>query len=91
MAGGYTTPELVAAVSNAGGLGSLAGAQLAPDELRSAIAAVRRLSDRPFGVNLFAPLPQPVVDPDAVPAMSPAVIAMASSANDCLIGSPLMR
>ena len=69
MAGGYTTPELVAAVSNAGGLGSLAGAQLAPDELRGAIAAVRRLTDRPFGVNLFAPLPQPDVDPAAVAAM----------------------
>src|SRR6187397_17301 len=69
MAGGYTTPELVAAVSNAGGLGSLAGAQLAPGELRGAIAAVRRLTDRPFGVNLFAPLPPPVVDPDAIAAM----------------------
>jgi nitronate monooxygenase len=69
MAGGYTTPELVAAVSNAGGLGSLAGAQLAPDELRGAIAAVRRLTDRPFGVNLFAPLPRPVVEPGAVAAM----------------------
>jgi NAD(P)H-dependent flavin oxidoreductase YrpB (nitropropane dioxygenase family) len=33
MAGGFTTPELVAAVSNAGALGSLGGAQLAPDEL----------------------------------------------------------
>jgi nitronate monooxygenase len=69
MAGGYTTPELIAAVSNAGGLGSLAGAQLAPDQLRGDIAAVRRLTDRPFGVNLFAPLPQPVVDPGAVAAM----------------------
>jgi nitronate monooxygenase len=69
MAGGYTTPELVAAVSNAGGLGSLAGAQLAPDELRGAIAAVRRLTDRPFGVNLFAPLPRPVVEPGEVAAM----------------------
>ena len=74
MAGGYTTPELVAAVSNAGALGSLAGAQLAPEELRGAIAAVRRLTDRPFGVNLFAPLPRPVVDPDAVAAMN-AVLA----------------
>ena len=30
MAGGFTTPELVAAVSNAGALGSLGGATLGP-------------------------------------------------------------
>jgi nitronate monooxygenase len=74
MAGGFTTPELVAAVSNAGALGSLGGAVLPPDELRDAIAAIRRLTDRPFAVNLFAPLPPPVVDPDAVAAMQ-AVLA----------------
>jgi nitronate monooxygenase len=74
MAGGFTTPELVAAVSNAGGLGSLGGAILPPDELRDAIAAIRRLTDRPFAVNLFAPLPQPEVDADAVAAMQ-AVLA----------------
>jgi nitronate monooxygenase len=69
MAGGFTTPELVAAVSNAGALGSLGGAVLPPDELRDAIAAIRRLTDRPFAVNLFAPLPPPVVEPEAVAAM----------------------
>jgi nitronate monooxygenase len=74
MAGGFTTPELVAAVSNAGALGSLGGAVLAPDELRDAIAAIRRLTDRPFAVNLFAPLPPPEVDGDTVAAMQ-AVLA----------------
>jgi nitronate monooxygenase len=69
MAGGFTTPELVAAVSNAGALGSLGGAVLPPDELRDAIAAIRRLTDRPFAVNLFAPLPPPQVDAGAVAAM----------------------
>jgi nitronate monooxygenase len=69
MAGGFTTPELVAAVSNAGALGSLGGAMLAPDALREAIRAVRTLTDRPFAVNLFAPLERPAVDPDAVAAM----------------------
>ena len=69
MAGGFTTPELVAAVSNAGALGSLGGAVLPPDELRDAIAAIRRLTDRPFAVNLFASLPPPVVDQEAVAAM----------------------
>lgn len=55
MAGGPTTPELVAAVSNAGGLGSLGAAYLTPDVLRETIQAVRRLTNRPFGVNLFLP------------------------------------
>jgi nitronate monooxygenase len=74
MAGGFTTPELVAAVSNAGGLGSLGGAMLSPAELREAIRAVRQLTEQPFGVNLFAPLPRPEADPDATAAMN-AVLA----------------
>ena len=53
MAGGATTPELVAAVSNAGGLGSYAGAMLSPEAMAEGLARVRKLTDRPFGVNLF--------------------------------------
>jgi NAD(P)H-dependent flavin oxidoreductase YrpB (nitropropane dioxygenase family) len=37
MAGGWTTPELVSEVSNAGGLGVLAGARVAPERLREEI------------------------------------------------------
>ena len=74
MAGGFTTPELVAAVSNAGALGSLGGATLGPDELRDAIGAIRRLTDRPFAVNLFAQLPPPEADTERVAAMQ-AVLA----------------
>ena len=47
----YTTPELVAAVSNAGGLGIIGGMGRTPDELRSEIRRVRELTSRPFGVN----------------------------------------
>jgi NAD(P)H-dependent flavin oxidoreductase YrpB (nitropropane dioxygenase family) len=47
----YTTPELVAAVSNAGGLGIIGGLGRTPDELRSEIRLVRELTSRPFGVN----------------------------------------
>jgi len=47
-----TTPKLVAAVSNAGGLGVLAGAQYNPEGLKKAIAEIRALTDKPFGVNL---------------------------------------
>jgi NAD(P)H-dependent flavin oxidoreductase YrpB (nitropropane dioxygenase family) len=47
----YTTPELVAAVSNAGGLGIIGGLGRSADELRDEISKVRELTDRPFGVN----------------------------------------
>jgi nitronate monooxygenase len=62
MAGGPSTPELAAAVSEAGGLGSLAGAMLGPQQLREAIRATRALTGRPFAVNVFAPLPEPSTD-----------------------------
>ncbi|HYM96588.1 MAG TPA: nitronate monooxygenase, partial [Candidatus Sulfotelmatobacter sp.] len=48
---GWTTPELVAAVSNAGGLGIIGGLRLSADELRRDIRRVRELTSRPFGVN----------------------------------------
>jgi nitronate monooxygenase len=53
MAGGPTTPALVAAVSNAGGLGSLGAAYLDPDTIRQTGAEIRALTDRPFAINLF--------------------------------------
>ncbi|MCI0349537.1 MAG: nitronate monooxygenase [Acidobacteriales bacterium] len=49
---GVATPELVAAVSGAGGLGILSGTLLPIDELRNRIRQVRNLTDKPFGVNL---------------------------------------
>jgi len=69
MAGGPTTPELVAAVSNAGGMGSLGAGYLAPDQIRSAIKAIRQLSDRPFGVNLFVP-EEPNTSDDRIDGMN---------------------
>jgi nitronate monooxygenase len=54
MGGGPSTPELVAAVSNAGGLGSLGAAYLAPDQITETIRRIRSLTSRPFNVNLFA-------------------------------------
>lgn len=55
MAGGTTTPELVAAVSGSGGLGSLGAAYMSPAAIREAIAQVRALTGMPFAVNLFVP------------------------------------
>ena len=57
MAGGPTTPRLVAAVSNAGGLGSLGAAYLTPETLREQVREIRDLTEAPFGVNLFVPSP----------------------------------
>jgi nitronate monooxygenase len=57
MGGGPSTPALVAAVSEAGGLGSLAGGYLSPERLRADIAAVREATSKPFAVNLFVPTP----------------------------------
>ena len=65
MAGGVSTPELAAAVSEAGGLGSLGLAYTPPDEMRQAIGAVRARTDRPFGVNLFVFETPPPGDLDA--------------------------
>jgi nitronate monooxygenase len=45
-------PALTAAVSNAGGLGVLPLSWLEPEQARAAIRETRRLTDRPFGVNL---------------------------------------
>ena len=52
---GASTPELVASVSNAGGLGSYGGAATPSAQLRQIIRQIRDLTDRPFSVNLFAP------------------------------------
>jgi nitronate monooxygenase len=51
--GGAVTPELAAAVSNAGGLGTLPLSWNTPDEVRSRVAETAALTDRPFGVNLI--------------------------------------
>jgi nitronate monooxygenase len=50
-----TPPELVAAVSEAGGCGVLGGSALSPEEVRRRIQRVRQLTDRPFGVDLLLP------------------------------------
>lgn len=57
LAGGPSTPELCAAVSQAGGLGFLAAGYLPAADLESRIRRTRALTPRPFGVNLFVPAP----------------------------------
>lgn len=54
--GGVARAELVAAVSNAGGLGMLGMVRMAPDFIREQIRRTRALTERPFGVNLIPPV-----------------------------------
>ncbi len=53
--GGASTPELAAAVSNAGGLGILGAAACSPDQLRDWIRRTRALTSKPFGVDTLLP------------------------------------
>ena len=61
MAGPGTT-ELVIAVSEAGGLGSLPCAQLNLEQTRDALKLIRSRTSKPFNLNFFchsSPLPEP--------------------------------
>jgi nitronate monooxygenase len=53
MGGGHTTPELVSAVSNAGGLGVLGAVRMNPDQLLTAIRKIKEKTTKPFGINIW--------------------------------------
>jgi nitronate monooxygenase len=55
LAGGPSTPELAAAVCEGGGLGFLAAGYLTAAAAGERIAALRNMTARPFGLNLFVP------------------------------------
>jgi nitronate monooxygenase len=76
MAGGGSTPDLVAAVSNAGGLGFLAAGYLTADAVRDQITRTRELTDQPFGLNVFVP-ERSAVDADGVNAYAAELAAEA--------------
>lgn len=74
MAGGATTPALVAAVSNAGALGFIAAAYSSAEQIAEAALAVRALTKQPFGINLFVPVeaaPPPADTRPALDALAP--------------------
>ncbi len=50
---GPSTPELAAAATNAGALGSLAASAIDAEALRNAVADIRRRTQGPFNINLF--------------------------------------
>ena len=52
---GVTTPEFVAAAAEAGVLGSIGAGYLSGEATREFIREVKKLTDKPFAVNLFVP------------------------------------
>jgi nitronate monooxygenase len=78
--GNVAGPDLVAAVSEAGGLGILAGLRVLPDDLRARLREVRTLTTRPFGLNLW--LHRDVLAPvDPASVSETAVRAVQSTLN----------
>ncbi|MBL8383275.1 MAG: nitronate monooxygenase [Burkholderiales bacterium] len=67
--GRLTPPELVAAVSNAGGLGVTGLTDVEPEEIRRRIRAIRALTDKPFGVDLLLPATMDEAEPESIEAM----------------------
>lgn len=70
MAGNGSTPAMTAAVSAAGGLGSIGAAYLTLDALAAEVAAVRGRTDRPFAINLFAQSETPPGAADPAPMLA---------------------
>ena len=57
MAAGPSTPKLAAAVTNAGGLGFLAGGLVSAQTLADSLSEARQRTSGPIGINLFVPQP----------------------------------
>jgi nitronate monooxygenase len=53
MAGGITTPQLVAAVANQGGVGSFGFAYSAPEKIHADLVAAQSLTSGPINANFF--------------------------------------
>ncbi|WP_307799778.1 nitronate monooxygenase [Micromonospora antibiotica] len=87
MAGGVSTPALVAAVSDAGGLGFLAAGYQRPADLAADIDRVRRATAGPFGVNVFVPESRPV-DRAAVARYRQALLPLAARRGVALPNPP---
>jgi nitronate monooxygenase len=70
MGGGPGTPALAAAVTDAGGLGSLAGGYLSPEQIEAEVQATRALTRGPLNVNLFAGGYHAATDRDPAPILA---------------------
>jgi nitronate monooxygenase len=86
LAGGASNPALAAAVCEAGGLGFLAAGYKSPAAVRADLEALRALTARPFGLNLFAP-PPAAADDDALRAYA-ATLCDESELAGVALGEP---
>jgi enoyl-[acyl-carrier protein] reductase II len=80
--GGVAYAEVCAAVSDAGGFGTLGMAGLGPERIREQMRRVRQLTDRPFGVDLLAAVPA------SLDAAADAIIEEGASAFISGLGVP---
>lgn len=55
MAGGTTTSDFVAEVSNCGALGTIGAGYMTPSQIREQIREIKKLTNKSFGINLFVP------------------------------------
>src|SRR5207244_4505270 len=91
--GGVSMAPLVAAVSNAGGLGVMGAANLSPDDLREEIRKTKALTKKPFAVDLLAPLPQmivpylPILYDEGVKIFVAGLAALGRGAQGAVIGT----
>ncbi|WP_374469744.1 NAD(P)H-dependent flavin oxidoreductase [Phenylobacterium sp.] len=81
--GGVSYAELVAAVSNAGGYGVLGMAGRGPDFIREQMRQVRKLTDKPFGVDLLA------ASPESLTASVDVIIEQGASSFVAGLGVPM--
>ncbi|MBL8771115.1 MAG: nitronate monooxygenase [Phenylobacterium sp.] len=81
--GGVSFAELAAAVSNAGGYGVLGMAGRSPDFIRDQMREVRKLTDKPFGVDLLA------ASPESLTASVDVIIAEGASSFVAGLGVPM--
>jgi NAD(P)H-dependent flavin oxidoreductase YrpB (nitropropane dioxygenase family) len=88
--GNATSPELVAAVSTAGGLGVLGATRQNPEELARDATAIRAATTRPFGLNLLLFMERPG-QYDALLAVRPKVISTAWAALEQDLGGYVSR
>jgi NAD(P)H-dependent flavin oxidoreductase YrpB (nitropropane dioxygenase family) len=88
--GNATSPELVAAVSTAGGLGVLGATRQNPEELARDAAAIRAATTRPFGLNLLLFMERPG-QYEALLAARPKVISTAWAALEQDLGGYVAR
>lgn len=88
---GASTPAMAAAVSNAGGLGSLGCAMMTPDELRATARAVAAATNRPVNFNFFVHAEPDLAGHDASPmraALAPLYAELGLGAPPALTPPP---